>query len=75
VPGMETYQDWKDVPGLRLSGDRNAYFPHYVESQWSEVVKSKGNELKERTGIDAITLRDDQVCHVDGSKRKMRIII
>jgi len=75
VPGMETYQDWKDVPGLRLSGDRNAYFPHYVESQWSEVVKSKGSELKERTGIDAISLRDDQVCHVDGSKRKMGIPI
>lgn len=69
VPGHGTYDDWKGVAGLKLVGTL-AFFPHYAEGQWSEVVAVKGAQLKGRLGVETCCLRDDQACYVDATSGK-----
>lgn len=73
VPGMETYDDWQNVAGLRMCGT-TAFFPHYVESEWSEVVRNKGTELKDIFGLETCCMHDDKVCLVDGAAKQISII-
>jgi len=72
VPGMETYDDWQTVAGLRMCGS-SAFFPHYIESEWSEVVRANGAKLKDETRVETWCLRDDQVCLVDGSAKRITV--
>ena len=49
VPGMEEYDDWKEVKGLSLAG-QSSFFPH-MSPDWEEVVQRKK---------DGITARDER---------------
>jgi peptidase E len=71
VPDQSTYEAWTGVAGLNLLDAPTAVFPHYDESQWSDVVLNKSKELLARTGIETICLRDDLVYHVRGSESKL----
>jgi len=46
VPGMETYQDWKSIPGLSLAGESVSFFPH-MSDEWNDLSKQKIKELNE----------------------------
>jgi len=48
VPGMESYEDWSDVPGLGLVGPYS-FFPH-MDDAWAELVREKRGRMKQRTG-------------------------
>jgi Peptidase family S51 len=72
VPGRESYEDWKDVSGLGLIGE-NSFFPHYTED-WEDTVRTNGFELNQRRGIRIISLRDDQVLHVNGTSHTTTLI-
>ena len=73
VPDRTTYADWHDVAGLGWCGE-HAFFPHHSHRDWSDVVHAKGTLLRERNGAQTICLRDDQVCLVEGTARRIRII-
>jgi peptidase E len=68
VPGMESYEDWAQVPGLGLVGDK-AFFPH-MESEWETTVKEKSRLLQK----SLYTLSDTMVCYVDGTKEEATIL-
>ena len=73
VPDRTTYADWRNVAGLDWCGE-HAFFPHHSHRDWSDVVRAKGTLLRERNGAQTICLRDDQVCLVEGTARRIRII-
>ena len=70
VPGMEDYQDWVDVPGLGLVGNK-AFFPH-MDDTWNDLVKEK-SALLENTSVCA--LRDNEACYVDGNTKTAAVFV
>ena len=86
VPGRETYGDWKNVPGLDwCGGGGRAFFPHYEPDEWGETVRVQGAELVQRrhrdksSGVavaveEVVSLRDDQVWHLDGATGQATIL-
>jgi hypothetical protein len=78
VPGREGYEDWRDVPGLRLAGP-HSFFPHMSEA-WQPLVDRRAREMKgsgagsgrERGAV--VCLRDQDVCLVDGVAQSLRVV-
>jgi len=68
VPGMETYDDWKNVEGLGMVGDMS-FFPHMSE-EWESLVDEK---LKDLT-LQVSCLGEEDVYCVDGSTKQTRVV-
>ena len=76
VPGRESPDDWRGVPGLDWCGGW-AFFPHHVDGEWGETVRQRGAELRKQVRggvVEVCSLRDDQVCHVDGAAGRIAIL-
>ena len=67
VPGMESYKDWQGVKGLDVVGGRS-FFPH-MNDQWQTLVEEK--RISWEDGSAVVCLRDDEVCFVDGSQKRI----
>ena len=71
VPGMDTYDSWRDHPGLGFAGPNLSFFPH-MSDDYKNLVTEKKELMGERddAAFDVCCLRENCACLVDGEHLK-----
>lgn len=70
VPDRPTYDDWKDIKGFQMAGNK-AFFPHMTD-EWRDLVE-KQKSLD--PSFDLVILRDEDAYCIEGSQKKVYLAV